>query len=151
MRRIIVIGMMLALSACITIPTPAPTATVVAPYILSAEDNPYAPKPGDTSLRVAGVTITSINLIERFDLNPVRAEVDFYGSLPSVCNELRIKVNPPNEKAQVFIDVYSLVNPNIRCDNVFQQFEASVVLGVYSSGRFTVWVNGGLIGDFVSY
>lgn len=147
------LGLVLAslLSACIALPTPTPTATTSAPYISIAEDNPYAPKPEDTTLRVGGVTITSIGLLERFDLNPTRVEVDFLGSLPSVCNELRIKVNPPNEKYQVHIEAYSLINPNIKCDNVFQQFEASVLLGVYSNGRFTVWVNGGLVGDFVTY
>jgi hypothetical protein len=47
--------------------------------------------------------------------------------------------------------VYSLMNPDINCDNVFQQFEADVLLGVYSPGRYTVWINNGLIGDFIIY
>ena len=151
MKYFHLIGIALLLSGCVTIPTPEPTATVAAPYVLVTEDNPYAPKPEDANKQIAGVTMTSINLLERFDLDPVRVEVDFLGSLPSVCNILRVKVNPPDDKHQVFIDVYSLIDPNVQCDNVFQQFNASILLGVYSTGRFTVWVNGGLIGDFVTY
>ena len=150
MKKFFLFTATLLLSACVAIPAPQPTGTTALPYLTLAEDNPYAPQPGDTNLHIAGVTISSIRLIERFDLSPVRVEVDFSGSVPSVCNELRIKVNPPNEKYQVFLDIYSLVNSNINCDNVFQQFETSVLLGLYSPGRFTVWVNGGLVGDFVS-
>lgn len=73
------------------------------------------------------------------------------GYMPSVCNELRIKVNPPDENFRIFIEVYSLIDPTIKCEDVFQQFETSILFGEYSSGRYTVWVNEGLVGDFVSY
>jgi hypothetical protein len=82
---------------------------------------------------------------------PVRVELRFTGSLPRACNELRIDVGTPNDEYQILVTVYSLVDIKIECENVFQQFEASVLLGVYSAGRYTVWVNGGLVGDFVTY
>ena len=121
------------------------------PVFLAPEENAYAPKTQDSGLRQVGIILTSINLVERTDLNPTRVELNLLGSLPSVCNELRIKYNPPNDQYQIFIEVYSLENPNLTCDNVFQQFEATLLFGVYSSGRYTVWINGGLIGDFVTY
>jgi hypothetical protein len=150
-RQIHVVLTLLILTACITTPTPAPTVTPAGPSIITAEDNAYAPKPGDNGLERTGVILTSINLTERSDLDPVRVELNLFGSLPSVCNELRVAMNPPNERYEIFIEVYSVVNANLDCENVFRQFEASLLFGVYSSGRYTVWVNDGLIGDFVVF
>ncbi|NOH03656.1 MAG: hypothetical protein HND47_17690 [Chloroflexi bacterium] len=132
-------------------PTAEPTATAYAPYRITPEDNPYAPQTSDLGMQIASVTITSVSLLERLDLTPPRVAVSILGSMPSVCNELRINVNLPDENYRIFIEMYSLVNPDVQCDNVFQQFEASVLLGTYSSGRYTVWINEGLVGDFVSY
>jgi len=142
---------LLMLTACFSTPTPEPAIGPAWPSIIIAEDNPYAPKPGDNGLERTGVILTSINLAERTDLDPVRVELNLFGSLPSICNELRVEMNPPNPQYQIFIEVYSMVNPNLDCENVFQQFEASVLLGLYSPGRYTVWINDGLIGDFVVF
>lgn len=150
MKKLTLLILIFILSACVASPTPEPTSTIAAPLVITAEDNPYSPQPGDTALRLTGVVLTSINLVERSDLTPVRVELNLLGSLPSVCNQLRMEVSPPNEQYQIFVDVYSLINPNKNCDNVFQQFEASVLLGAYSPGKYTVWINKGYIGDFVS-
>ncbi len=150
MKRFISFLLALLLSACIAQPTPEATSTPAIPQVITAEDNPYSPLPGDASLRLAGVVLDSINLVERSDLAPTRVELNLFGSLPSVCNQLRVEVSPPNEQYQIFVEVYSLINPNLSCDNVFQQFEDSVLLGQYSPGKYTVWINKGYIGDFVT-
>lgn len=139
------------LGACIAAPTPPPTAAAASPSILAAEENSHAPRAEDAGMQTAGLVLTSIDLSERTDLTPTRVQLNLLGSLPSVCNELRIEINPPDARYQIFIEVYSLMNPDINCDNVFQRFEADVLLGVYSPGRYTVWINNGLIGDFVTY
>src|SRR5690349_9463615 len=149
MRRITSSILAVALTACLSTPTPEPTATPSGPIILVAEDNPYAPRSGDAGLKRADAFLISINLTERTDLDPTRVELDLFGSLLSICNELRVDASIPNDQYQILVEVYSVVNPNLKCENVFQQFEASVLFGVYSPGRYTVWVNGGLIGDFV--
>ncbi|MDL1944611.1 hypothetical protein FBQ99_19960 [Chloroflexi bacterium CFX2] len=138
------------LAGCIPLSTAEPTATAYAPYRITPEDNPYAPRTSDLGMQIASVTITSINLSERFDLTPPRVAMSILGSMPSVCNELRVNVSLPDEDYRIFVEVYSLINPDVQCDNVFQQFEASILLGTYSSGRYTIWVNEGLVGDFVS-
>jgi len=102
-------------------------------------------------MQIGGVVLTSLGLTEQTDSAPVRVKLNLQGSLPRACNELRIEVADPNEQYQILVEVYSLVNLNVECENVFQQFEATVLLGVYSVGRYTVWVNNGLVGDFVSY
>lgn len=151
MKRLACSFLGLFLSACLAVQTPESTATTTVPFILRAEENPYAPRPEDAGLQIAGVVLTSINLSERTELTPARVQLSLSGSLPSVCNELRIDASPPNGQYQIFVEVYSLVNSNLVCDNVFRQFEATIMFGVYSPGRYTVWINNGLIGDFITY
>ena len=62
----------LLLSACITSPTPVPTVTASAPFVLKSADNPYAPKAEDANLKIGGVELTSINLSEQVENTPVR-------------------------------------------------------------------------------
>ncbi|MBI2333295.1 MAG: hypothetical protein HYU84_14260 [Chloroflexi bacterium] len=139
------------LGACIAAPTAEPTPTAAPPYRITSDENPFEPKLEDVGWQIASVTITSVDFSERYDFTPPRAVLGLVGYMPSVCNELRVEISPPDEEYNVFIEVYSLVNPNIQCDNVFQQFETSILLGTYSPGRYYVWINDSLAGDFVSY
>lgn len=139
------------LCACSVIPTIEPTPTTSLPYRITPDENIYVPKLTDVSLQIAGVTITSVSLSESYEYSPPRAILNILGYMPSVCNELRIDIKPPDETYRVFVEVYSLINKDINCDNVFQQFEATILLGYYSTGRYTIWINESLAGDFVSY
>jgi hypothetical protein len=151
MRKNIFLLLTFVLSACVALPTPTPTSTASVPFTLKSADNSYAPKPEDASLQIGGVELTSLDLSQRVDMTPVRVELRVLGSLPRACNQLRIDVGIPNDQYQIPIKIYSLVDTKVKCENVFQQFEASILLGVYSAGRYTVWVNGGQVGDFVTY
>lgn len=105
----------------------------------------------DVNLKEDGVIITSASLSERYDLTPIRAELHLLGSMPSVCSELRIKVNPPDQQYQIMVEVYSVSSIKLNCENVFQQFKVSILLGEYSPGQYTVWVNDNLAGTLASY
>src|SRR3990172_6172476 len=150
MKRFLNASCAVLLCACFATPTPEPTSTPRIPFIIMAEDNPFAPKPEGRGRQRAGAVLTSISLVEQTDLAPVRVALNISGSLPSVCNELRVEVAVPDDEYQIFVEVYSLVNRTVDCENVFQQFEASVLLGAYSAGRYTVWVNQERVGDFVA-
>lgn len=139
------------LSACVTVPTPEPTPTITRPFVLVSADNPYILQPGEETLTRAGVEVSSVSLIERVDLDPIRVEVDFLGSLPTTCNQPRMEIGLPNDQYQINIVLYSVVKTGPKCEQVLQQFEANILLGIYSSGRYTVLVNGGLVGDFIVY
>ena len=143
--------LLVTLSACLPVPTPEPTQTAPAPYRITQDENPYAPDIEDTGRQVAAVTVTSVIVSEKYEFTPPRAAIVITGYMPSVCNELRIEISPPDDQFRVFIEAYSLIDPDIHCDDVFQQFEAEILLGTYSTGRFTIWVNDALAGDFVSY
>jgi hypothetical protein len=151
MKKILATILGFALSACIAAPTPIVTATPPAPYRITPDENPFEPQLEDTGRQVALVVITSVLLSERYEFTPPRAAINITGYMPSVCNELRIEISPPDEEFRVFVEAYSLIDPDIRCDDVFQQFEADILLGTYSPGRYSVWINGALAGDFVSY
>ena len=151
MKKAVFLFLILLLSACSAQPTPESTPTDSLPYAITPADNPNAPQPNDVNLQKGGVVLISLNLAEQTESTPVRVKLNLLGSLPRTCDKLRMEVADPNEQYQIFVNVYSLGNLKVKCENVFQQFEASILLGVYSAGRYTVWVNGGLIGDFVTY
>jgi hypothetical protein len=152
MKRTLPLLLILILSACAALqPALPPTPTVSAPFVLKQEENPYAPKLEDVSLKQDGVTLTSASLSERYDLTPIRAELHVLGSMPSVCSELRIKVNPPNNQYQVIVEIYSVADLKLNCENVFQQFDTTILMGQYSAGQYTVWVNDNFAGSIASY
>ena len=149
-KQVVFLLLILSLSACAAQPTEAvPTAS--APFVIKQEENPYAPKTEDIGLTQDGVMLTSLGLSERFDLTPMRAELHIFGSMPSVCSELRIKVNPPNVEYQISIEIYSVADPKLKCENVFQQVDTTILLGAYSAGQYTIWVNENFVGSMVSY
>jgi hypothetical protein len=151
MKKTFFLLLTMILSACTAQTAQVQTPTASAPYVLKQEENQYAPKAEDLNLKQDSVVLTSSSLSERFDLTPLRAELHVSGSMPSVCSELRIKVNPPDIKYQIIIEIYSISNPKLKCENVFQQFETTILLGAYSAGQFTVWVNNSNVGSIVSY
>src|SRR5512136_1057047 len=97
MKQIILLLPTLLLAACAALQPPSsPTPTASPPYVIRREENPYEPKLEDVSLKQDGVVLTAVSLSERYDMTPVRTELHLLGSMPSVCNELRVKINPPN-------------------------------------------------------
>lgn len=152
MKRTLPLFLSLILASCAAFqPAPAPTPTAAAPLVLKSEENPYAPRLDDVSLKQDGVVLTAVSLSERYDLTPIRAQLYVSGSMPSVCSEPRVKVNRPDEQYQIVVEVYSVADLKLNCENVFQQFEVSVLLGQYSPGQYIVWVNDNLAGTLASY
>ncbi len=151
MKKIYFLLWIMTLSACIAQPTQEPTPTTSVPFVLKQEENPYSPKTEDLGLKQGGIILTSLSLSERYELTPLRAELHILGSLPSVCSELRVKVNPPNLEYQISIEIYSVVGPKLNCENVLQQVDTTILLGAYSAGQYTIWVNDSYVGDIVSY
>jgi len=151
MKRKLLLILSLLLGGCLPQNAQPPTPTTSAPYLIRQEENPYAPKIEDVRLQQDNVVLTSTSLSERYDLAPIRAELHILGSMPSVCSELRIKVNPPNEQYQISVEVYSVTDLKLNCENVFQQFKVNLLLGEYSPGQYTVWVNDNPAGSLTSY
>jgi hypothetical protein len=134
------------LTGCVVAPAPEPTPTAAPPYRITPDENPFEPQIGDVGRQIATVTITSVSLSELYDYSPPRSMISLVGYMPSVCNELRVDIGAPDENFNVFVEVYSLIDPTVQCDNVFQQFETSILREISSLIKFLEFFGHGLHG-----
>lgn len=147
--RILVACLPLVLSACAPRQSLQPSPSPQTPFVLATPSNPYAPQAADSILRRAGVQIMSANLVRTTD-SPAQVLLLLSGWLPTQCHQLRVEVLPPDRDYRLDVNVYSVVRPNQRCEDVLASFDVAIALGEYSAGIYTVWVNGGRVGDFNS-
>jgi hypothetical protein len=125
-----------------TQPTPTPTTPAIPP-------SSYAPQPGDALLKRDQVFLDLENstmlIMESY---PIQVSVLLNGNLSDPCHQLRVVVTPADAEKQINIEVYSMVDSSKACITVIQPFTATIPLGSYSNGHFTVFVNGELLGEF---
>lgn len=112
----------------------------------AGDEEDFAPKPGDedkirNDVLIEGAVVrTAVSDANEFML-------DLNGSLRNPCYELRVVVQPPNEEDRIDVDVYAVLSPDSICTQVLSPYKASVLVGTYTGGKYTVWVNGEKIGD----
>lgn len=154
MKSQILLIIMLLLASCAPLPeiTPGPNTAVTSSPVDTMPTNepsthPFAPQPGDTDFTRGAVFINEANLIIRESFPP-QISLTLTGDLPTPCNQLRAVINPPDPENKIMVDVYSVVDPNQVCIQVLEPFEVSIDLGTFSNGRYTVWVNDELAGEF---
>ena len=161
----------LALSACMSVQTPppgkgaaspptfatpagnsspTPDPDPVNPPLLQATSSSlpapdYAPRPGDGELARAGVYLDSASLLVQAS-SPVQFSLALKGNLPTPCHELRVKVDPPDPRNQIMIEVYSVTDPTKICAEMLKPFEQEINLGGFPTGHYTVFVNGKPVG-----
>jgi len=109
----------------------------------------YEPQPGDDSLKRDQVFLDVSNSQPVVTASePAQANAVLTGNLPDPCHLLRVIVTPPDASKTINIEVYSLVDPNTGCVTKLEPFTASIPLGSYSSGQYTVVANGDKLGQF---
>jgi hypothetical protein len=110
------------------------------------ERSPLDPLPNESKLVRGNVFIeeSGVILMESF---PVQAALLVSGSLPTPCHELRAKVSEPDKDNHIYIELFSLTDPNMACIQVLERFETSIPLGDYSGGSYTVFLNGEEVGE----
>lgn len=133
-------------------PTPDPDTPVTSPPgddVSTNEPvlNPFAPQSGDENLTRGNVYINEASLIIRESFPP-QISLTLAGELPTPCNQLRAEIHPPDPQNKILADVYSVVDPNQVCVQVLEPFDASIDLGTFPTGHYTVWVNGQMAGEF---
>lgn len=121
--------------------TGKPVQTLLPPAQSVDPNNPYAPLPGDEALLRDKVypETTEVRVMESF---PPQFMLALRGSLPTPCHFLRVQINPADKKNNIYVEVYSVSDPNMVCAQVLQSFEASVPLKDLIPGHYIVWVNG---------
>jgi len=81
---------------------------------------------------------------------PVQVSVNVIGDLPTPCHYFRSIVNPPNDKNEILIGIYSEVEPTKVCIDVLEPFDENVSLPLDNipDGVYSVFVNGEWVGEF---
>lgn len=128
-------------------PYPGPNNQGIGTWVIPPSG--YEPQPGDDKLKRDQVFLElASSKITITDTNPSQVRAVLQGNLPDPCHSLRVVVTPPDMNNLINLDVYSLVDPGQACITVLKPFTASIPLGYYSAGQYTVMVNGEQLGEF---
>ncbi len=137
--------LLLVLSACSLLPTPVPmpTATAVPPVPPSG----YEPQPGDEALQrdQAQVDLTNSKLVT-MESFPIQVSAILNGTLSDPCHKLRVVSSVEAER--IDLQAYSVFDPATACILMIEPFNATIPLGNFGSGHYSVYVNGKLLGSF---
>lgn len=111
--------------------------------------SPLEPLPDEAKLSRGEVFLdgAQLQVLESF---PVQVMLVVNGTLPTPCHQLRMVMNPPDDKNRIDLELYSLVDPDTMCVQMVQLFEERVNLGSFPSGDYEIFLNGEKVGDFTS-
>ena len=104
---------------------------------------------GDANQDRSTVYIDSIQLLV-MESYPVQIMLSLQGNLPTPCHSLRTNIQTPDTQKRIFVDVYSVSDPDAICIQVLKPFDVNIPLGSFPAGHYTVWVNGEKAGEFDS-
>jgi len=140
--------LIVSITGCSLLP---PSATMPNPTSLPPSLPPtgFEPQPGDAKLTRDKVFLelenSSLAVMESY---PIQASAILNGSLSDPCHQLRVVVKRADATNQINLEVYSVFDPNVECITVIKPFNATIPLGSYTDGHYTVFVNGQLLGEF---
>jgi len=111
----------------------------------------FDPQAGDASLKRDQVflDLPSSQLVVTVG-EPVVVEAILKGNMPDQCHSLRVVVTPPDANKVISLEVYTVVDTRISCTTVLKPFSAGIPLGSFTSGDYTVTVNGEKLGQFAT-
>jgi hypothetical protein len=106
----------------------------------------WKPLPEDENLIREQVFIdsTEILILESY---PPQFVLKMKGSLPTPCNELRVRIEDPDRENRIEIEVYSVIDPEKICVQVLEEFDENIPLITPPPGYYDVFVNGEQIGE----
>ena len=120
------------------------------PQVLPATqgNNPYAPQPGDNALVRADVIIESASLT-RMELAPPQILLNFSYFPSTPCHQLRVEVTPPDAQNRINVTAYGVAE-NAPCNlaAIATSLPASVDLGSFPAGHYSVFLNAAPVGEF---
>ena len=114
-------------------------------------NNPYAPQAADSALLRDDIKIDSASL------NPVIAQpgqvtLDFAYFQPTPCHKLRVEVGKPNAQKRIDVSAYAVAEKDKACAlmALATPLQASLNLGSFPYGHYSVWLNDVKAGEFDS-
>ena len=109
----------------------------------------FSPQPGDDKLTRDDVLLdTAASQLILSGTQPNAVSAKLKGSMPDPCHQLRIVLTPADAQNKITLEVYSLVDSTTACITVIQPFLVNVPLGSFSSGHYSVYLNGELLNEF---
>ena len=124
-----------------------PKATPIPPG--SPGNNPYAPQAGDGSLMRSDirVAISSLSLAKS---QPPQVTVYFGYFQPTPCYQLRVEVSHPDSQNRIDLNAYAVAEKDKPCTlmALATPLQASLDLGSFSQGHYSVWLNGSKVDEF---
>jgi len=140
--------LVLTLAGCSLLPSAGTTPTPTQPT-LNIPPSGYEPQPDDDKLSPGEVFLeldqSSLAIMESY---PIQVNAILNGNLSDPCHQLRVVVAPADADNRINLKVYSLVDPAETCLAVLQPFSATIPLGSYADGKYSVYVNDELLGEF---
>ena len=117
----------------------------------SPGDNPYAPQPNDSNLMADAIKIDSAS-VALAESQPPQVKVDFAYFQPTPCHELRVEVSGPDTQNRIDIKAYAVAEKDKACTlmALSTPLQASLDLGSFPKGHYTVFLNDQQIGEFDS-
>lgn len=114
-------------------------------------NNSYAPQPGDSDLVAEDIRIESSSVFMAKS-QPPQLLVNFDYFPPTTCHELRVEVSGPDDQNEVQLKAYGVIGKDQVCTLMAleEPLQASLNLGSFPSGHYTVVLNGNQIGAFDS-
>jgi hypothetical protein len=133
------------LAACSGLPTGTPVP------LPPQGSNPFAPQPGDGGMMQSKVEIVPAGVVA-IESMPPQFSVALAYRLPTPCNDLRVKIDPPDQSNRILLEIYSVAPKDKPCNmmELATPQQANISLGSFSGGSYTVWVNGVQVGSFNS-
>jgi len=120
------------------------------PSIGTPEVTPLIPPPPGSQGMMRGHAFPDAMALNVEPGTPAKVSLRLKGDLPTPCHILQVDMAAPDSENRIQIEVYSLVDPNKMCAQVLVPFEQELVLGSFSGGKYSVWVNGQQVGEFDS-
>jgi len=107
----------------------------------AALPNPYAPQSGDGSLVRDDLKIVDLQVVG------TTLEISYF--LPTPCHHFRLAVSGPDASQKITVDAYSLRKQDQVCTlmALATPMQASLDLSGLPNGKYSVWVNGSLVGE----
>lgn len=106
---------------------------------------PWQPQPGDEVRQRGEVEIDSAEILV-LESYPPQFVFHLVGWKGTPCHELRVTVSEPDTQQRIFVEAYTLVDPDVVCIQMLEGFDINVPLGSYESGEYSIWLNGQEIG-----
>ncbi len=142
-KRILLFALLaIALAACGPKATDAP--------VLQG-NNQYAPQSGDNDLMTGDITIDSAS-VGLAESQPPQVMVNLAYFPPTPCYKLRVEVSGPDEQNRITLKGYAVAEKDKPCTLMALAIplQASLNLGSFPKGHYTVLLNNNQIGEFDS-